>query len=548
MQLRTRALTIVVSASVAATTSSALAATYQIGPGQLSGFAQLPALKPGDVVEVAGGASYGAVTLKNDGTKDQKITFRGVRVGGKRPVLSGGVNTLDIGASHVVIEGFDITGGSSRCVFHRADDVVLRDSVIHDCPAHGLLGADNGSGSLLMEYVEVHHCGLGDQKHQIYMATDEEAYPGAVFRMQFCYLHDGNGGHGVKSRAERNEIYYNWIEGSYYHELELIGPDPESGVDENKAREDSDVVGNVLRKTGLKPGFHAIRIGGDATGQTAGRYRFVNNTILMGPGTGSVFRVFDRVDTLEAYNNVIFRVGGGAVEIIRTTEAATPLPLVGGSNNWLPSGSKAPPEWTGTLTGADPAFVASATKDLHPGAASPLVDKGAMMLAGLSARLFPNPLPAPMFEPPPGAAIAVGTAVARAHTAAIDIGAYELGGAAPAVTPPETTPPPPSTPTPPPGDAGAPPTGGTTPGTTPPTVPPTGGDGTQPPSGSAPAAMGDAGAPKGVIPGVVGEPTDGSKRSARTAGCSLGGGRASGTWALAIALGLLFQWRRRRAR
>jgi len=37
-------------------------------------------------------------------------------------------------------------------------------------------------------------------------------------------VHDGNGGNGVKSRAERNEIYYNWIEGSLYHELELIGP------------------------------------------------------------------------------------------------------------------------------------------------------------------------------------------------------------------------------------------------------------------------------------------------------------------------------------
>ena len=35
-----------------------------------------------------------------------------------------------------------------------------------------------------------------------------------------------NGGNAVKSRAQRNEIYYNWIEGAVYHELELIGPDP----------------------------------------------------------------------------------------------------------------------------------------------------------------------------------------------------------------------------------------------------------------------------------------------------------------------------------
>src|SRR5439155_17909274 len=110
----------------------ALAATYRIGPGDLAGFAQLPGLKPGDLVEVAGGASYGPVVLKDSGAVDQKIVVRGLRVGGKRPVLMGDVNTLDVAGSHVVIEGFDITGGTSRCVFHRANDVVLRDSVIHD--------------------------------------------------------------------------------------------------------------------------------------------------------------------------------------------------------------------------------------------------------------------------------------------------------------------------------------------------------------------------------------------------------------------------------
>ena len=69
--------------------------------------------------------------------------------------------------------------------------------------------------------------------------------------MQHCYVHDGNGGNNVKSRAERNEIYYNWIEGAVYHELELIGPDRRAaaGWSEDLAREDSDVVGNVLRKT-----------------------------------------------------------------------------------------------------------------------------------------------------------------------------------------------------------------------------------------------------------------------------------------------------------
>ena len=42
-------------------------------------------------------------------------------------------------------------------------------------------------------------------------------------------------------------------------------------------REDSDIVGNVIRKT--NDGF-ATRIGGDGTMDTNGRYRFVNNTFI----------------------------------------------------------------------------------------------------------------------------------------------------------------------------------------------------------------------------------------------------------------------------
>jgi len=124
------------------------------------------------------------------------------------------------------------------------------------------------------------------------MATNQEDYPHAVFRMRHCYVHDAVGGNNVKSRAERNEIYYNWIEGAYYHELELIGTDGSPDL----YREDSDVACNVLRKTGTNSSFFVTRVGGDGTGETNGRYRFVGNTIVLGASGGSaVFRLFDGV-------------------------------------------------------------------------------------------------------------------------------------------------------------------------------------------------------------------------------------------------------------
>lgn len=113
------------------------------------------------------------------------------------------------GADHYVFEGFELIGGSFRCLYHQAADLLARDLHIHHCPAHGVLGAHQGSGSLTLEYSEIDHCGAGTNQHQIYMGTGEENRPGSVFRLQFCYIHDGNGGNNVKSRAERNEIYYN---------------------------------------------------------------------------------------------------------------------------------------------------------------------------------------------------------------------------------------------------------------------------------------------------------------------------------------------------
>jgi hypothetical protein len=76
-----------------------------------------------------------------------------------------------------------------------------------------------------MEYVEVYHCGNGTGQHPVYMATDEFAIrvslshavllsPRSKRRQQH------------QERAERNEIYYNWVSGGFYGEIELIGPDP----------------------------------------------------------------------------------------------------------------------------------------------------------------------------------------------------------------------------------------------------------------------------------------------------------------------------------
>jgi hypothetical protein len=402
--------------------SPALAATYEVGAGKaFSDLASVvPVVAPGDVVLVYGDATYaGGVRFTKPGTAAAKITLRGVRVNGKRPVVTGGANTIEINADHYLVEVFDLTAGSSRCFYHHADDVTLRDTVIHDCPSHGVQGSSSDSGSLTLDHVEIARAGMGLLRHGIYMDTDEDAHPGAVFRMQHCYLHDGNGGNMVKSRAERNEIYYNWIEGSAYRELELIGGSTAP------PREDSDVVGNVLWNTS---GWYVVRVGGDGTGETNGRYRFVNNTIVV-TGDKAVFQPFDAVESIEMHDNAFFKVGGGGVRILDDSNAqwANGERVVAGSHKWVPLGSDVPSEWTDTLSGADPGFRNVNAFDLWPTLASPLRDAGIAAPASPPGHEFPSPLVGPT-EMPPRRALEQNGAVTKRHAwREVDIGALETG-------------------------------------------------------------------------------------------------------------------------
>ena len=259
--------------------------------------------------------------------------------------------------------------------------------------------------------------------------------------MQYSYVHDNGGGHAVKSRAERNEIYYNWIESPNLHAIELIGPDPGSFPNsmtlaqvEAVAREDSDVVGNVIRKKSTETG-HLIRIGSDETGRSKGRYRFVNNTFITSasPNTGSAIRVYDEIDSLEVHNSAFFRPNGGsgqlAIELVRTSEAIG-SPQYAGSNNCFPAGSTlgvGVTAWTGSKACAQASFIDYPGNDLRPSGASLLLNAGVANPPTIAARPFPSPLGTPLHHPPVRNIVQSPSPFHLINGAAIDIGAFEAG-------------------------------------------------------------------------------------------------------------------------
>src|SRR3546814_18590369 len=77
------------------------------------------------------------------GALGNPVTVRWNRsVGSTRPVLQGGAHTIKFQQSnHVVFEGFDVRGGTSSYLFSEAHDVTVRDTIIRDCPSHGILAA-----------------------------------------------------------------------------------------------------------------------------------------------------------------------------------------------------------------------------------------------------------------------------------------------------------------------------------------------------------------------------------------------------------------------
>jgi hypothetical protein len=362
----------------------ARAVEYRVGPARPYKTLQevTALLQPGDTVMVDGGVSYpGGVTLGAMGAPGKGvISIIGMRVNGARPVLSGvtaqGGTVLRVLGSHYLIEGFDLTAGgdprAARCFYNVGDDVTLRDSVVHDCHFTGIAGAD-ASGSLTLDRVEVCHCGNGLFAHQIYVGSGLAQYPRALFRMQFCYVHDGAGGNNVKSRVTRNQILYNWIEGASFHDLDLVGPDPKAQpTPPGGVHCDADIVGNVLVVTAASRGTMA-RLGSDGTGASRGRYRFAYNTVIVHAKAAARFGLFwlkGEVDSVALWNNV-FRSDAVPLNLVRRDGAT---PGLAGGGNWLPVGTtNIPPQWKAIL-GTDPGFISGS--DYRPAPGSPLVGAG----------------------------------------------------------------------------------------------------------------------------------------------------------------------------
>jgi hypothetical protein len=352
------------------TKSQQRAADLRVGganPTHSSLAAAVAALKAGQVLDVVGG-THGPVVFDVSGTGAKPIIVRGLpdSVTGRRPVISGAASNTTVlfnESNHVVLDNFEVTNGATKtgsCIRNVAHEITLRRLKVFGCANHGILGADDG-GSLTLDQVEVTgagcspprgmQCDGSSEKHPVYVATNQSIYPNAAFRVNDSYFHDNNAGETIKSRAQRVEIRYSWIEssGKGYRALGLYGYDGDTASLLKPIHHD--IVGNVL--IARDQASSVARFGGDGTGDTYGRTRLVNNTVLVDANVAATRPLIQLDFILEgfaAHNNVFSVLGGRTANqpvppinrlILETgaLEWAGGAPKLVMSNNYAPEGT-----------------------------------------------------------------------------------------------------------------------------------------------------------------------------------------------------------------
>lgn len=271
----------------------------------------LPKIKGGDTIILNRNERFEPFEIKDiSGSSDKPITLTSnAKNASERPVITGAFDkygwTVAVRASHFwSFTNIEIANGKV-CFRNEAHGTKLDNVLIHDCHI-GVMGTDQNSGSLTISHSEIFNTGgkPPGQKwgHAIYVASDQNAFPGSTFTLMNSYLHD-NKGNNVKSRFERSIIKQNWIEGGEHAQarylIELIGYDGAYDF----SGQNHQVIENYLIHKSTSLGS---RVGGDGNSPSRGTMSFKDNVfIIEGSFTHSIVRTFQGLGAVSLTGNSV---------------------------------------------------------------------------------------------------------------------------------------------------------------------------------------------------------------------------------------------------
>ncbi len=364
----------------------ASAATLQVGPGKTfaTPCAALAVAADGDTIQIDPVLYSGDVcAFSQNNLTIQGVNGRAHIDANKKSAQNKGIWVPS--GSNLLVENIEFSGATSTSkngAGIRAQGVnwTVRNCYFHD-NQEGILESNIAGSNILIEYSEFARNGYRDgMSHNLYIGHS------ASLTFRFNYSHDSVVGHLLKSRSAVNYVLYNRLtgeSGTGSYEIDL----PNGGT--------SYVIGNLIEQgtnsqnstivTYLEEGVNVMNPGMDLY--------VINNSIVNDLSSGTFVNI-GTADTVPAViKNNIF-VGPGTL----TNQTGATL-----ANNFS----------------GNPLFVNQAGFDYHLTSGSPAIDAGANPGSANGFSLTP------VFE-----YVHPARGEGRVTTgAAIDIGAYEFGGA-----------------------------------------------------------------------------------------------------------------------
>lgn len=222
---------------VVRTADAPIGQVHTVGVGQrYATLTDLPALQPGDVVELHPGTHRGGWKVHDSGTALRPLVIRGI--GTERPVLDASGQVLDgVGANaravlqlhgaNVVVERLTISNGRNgrnaagiRCV--DADSITIRDCRIHDCDQ----GIDAVADRVLIEDNDVGPVGTAMNNgycHLLHLG-------GGAATVRGNLLHDATHGQALMSGNRSLVLETNRISGCADGEITFLDPGRERSI------------------------------------------------------------------------------------------------------------------------------------------------------------------------------------------------------------------------------------------------------------------------------------------------------------------------------
>ncbi|MHC4714930.1 MAG: right-handed parallel beta-helix repeat-containing protein [Planctomycetota bacterium] len=402
--------------------AAASATVYRVGPDEETKTvsAVIDRLEPGDVVEITGDITDSFV-LRKSGTEENPIVIRGVGDGRPKIDFAGARNGIETRGDHYAFENLDFRNASFRGIFQVSHGITVRDCRFEG-NRNGIMGADDtATGDILIEYCEFFHNGSGNFAHQIYLASFKR---GATATVQFNYFHDSTGGANIKTRMPRNVIRYNWVEGAWNYECDLVDSDRGPG---NLRPMHMLFLGNVVVTNDRGNPHHQTNVASDQPRSpgTDNTYLFVNNLFICNRSTDDIHMVRVGGDPADVgfYNNIFVgpnleKFAVMCIEDVKADEGPAGSPgrvkKLHGSNNFAAeNAAKIPADITDWIRAKDAGFVDFAGNDFTLGPGSPCAAAGTTA-AGI----------APRYLPPMRAKMAPGAEVARPVGGKIDLGPF----------------------------------------------------------------------------------------------------------------------------